>query len=247
MSTFMRTLFRVISYTALFVSIVGCGYLETNPPSILTPEPFPESAKFVNEWLNDGCSQPCWYGIVPSRTLLNDALALLNSIPELNYVEAIPSIEANGGNVRFDMTGGGSRLIAGDLVYSSEEIIESVSYFAGDSITVQDVIDALGEPSHFIGSVGISDDNSEYFYEMQLFFAEVGVRLDWDDRTPIRSHSLLLESNQSHLRVTFFEPIRKDDNSLDYDKRLQPWLGFGLFEVACIAGTCQLTPSTRGN
>lgn len=242
----MRTLLRVVSYTMLFV-LIGCGYLETKPSPIPTPEPFPESAKFVNEWLGDGCPQPCWHGIVPGQTHLSEALNILHSIPEINYVEVIPNKEANGGNVRFDVTGGGRRLVPGNLVYDTdeEEIIESISYFAGDSITVQHVIDALGEPSHFIGNAGIFDDN-EYFYEMQLFFIEAGVRLNWMDRISRQNHSLLLEPNQrSYLSVTFFEPNPKDDSSPGYDEVLQPWPGFGLFEVDCSDRTCQLTPIVR--
>lgn len=148
--------------------------------------------------------------------------------------------------MRFDVTGGGFRLITGSLVYTSdeEEIIESISYFAGDSITVQDVIDAVGEPSHFLETAGISDDNNEY-YNVQLFFVEVGVRLEWYGRTSSQNHSLLLEPNQSYLRVTFFEPNPKDDSFPGYDEMLQSWPGFGLFEFVCDGAACQLMPVTK--
>jgi hypothetical protein len=116
------------------------------------PEELPkfESPNFMNTWLEVSCELPCWFGIVPGQTHLNEANNILNTIPEINYIESFTETEDANGNVRFDVTGGGYRIIGGMLVYNSDdEIIDSIQYFAGDSISLQDVIEVLGEPSYY--------------------------------------------------------------------------------------------------
>ena len=198
--------------------------------------------KFVNTWLEESCELPCWHGIVPGQTHLGEAINTLNSIPEVSYIETFAEIEDAGGNVRFDVTGGGYRIIGGLLAYdSSDKIIDKIQYFAGDSIALQDMVEVLGEPSHFIASA-TNYDSDEYVYEIEMLFSEKGVLISWGGFLD-QNRQLLLDPDQNNLIVTFISPDLIRDYSLDSNEIPQEWPGFILLESTCGNRTCQLTPA----
>lgn len=240
MRDFRSILLKVVCYTVIFL-LTGCSMRSVSVLELHQSEPFPESAKFVNEWLEDDCPQPCWQGIVPKRTPLHEAVDILHSIPELTYVEVYPSRETKGGGfVSFDVSGGGRRLVPGRLLYDSDEIIESISYSAGDSITIQDVIDKLGTPSHFNGSAFSHDEYTTY--TMEILFIKQGVRLDVSGELPEGEQQLWLDTYEGYLSVTFFEPNSQEDSSLSHAETLQEWPGFVLLDIVCVNTSCQLVP-----
>ena len=240
MNILIRIPFVTTVYITLSILLLGCN--NRNPPEL---HKF-ETPRFVNEWLKDSSELPRWYGIIPGQTNLSEANRILSSIPEINYIEAISGAgdADDRGNLRFDVTGGGYRIIGGALIYDfDDEIVEEIQYFAGDSLSLQNVIEVFGEPS-FITANATNYDNDEYVSTVQIYFLDEGVLLDWGDFLD-QNKQLSLDPNQVNLNVTFLDPDMIKSMVSDPDILFQEWPGFVSLEATCEDRTCELTPTIQ--
>src|SRR5512132_3259667 len=78
------------------VNLVACG-AATNaiptPETLIQPTPFPKTAQTITldmrtRWLaGQPCAPPCWEGITPGKTRVDEAVALLNRHPMVTDIE----------------------------------------------------------------------------------------------------------------------------------------------------------------
>jgi hypothetical protein len=155
----------------VLAGLTACGSNRTEPVQIelstpvptLTPPPktaLPFTREQQTNWLaGKPCAPSCWEGITPGKTRLSEALAILNWHPQIRDIDVYRS--SFNGEVDVRWRWNGSTDAAGELRFWQIEPEERDDPFvtrivapSSASFSLQTLIDAYGEPSYILPSVG---------------------------------------------------------------------------------------------
>lgn len=196
--------------------------------------------EFTNQWLDDkACIQPCWQNIQPGQTTIDEAIKKLNLIPEIIYIEQNTS--GSSGVVYWDVVSKEDSWVNGQIFYSTDtQKIEEISYQTKGSISVQDVFENIGEPSHIYVDVSACHTEEEcpyYGYSIHLSYINEGIMLSWGGRLPREDKNIPdFDSNVKEFEVRFLsKPLNEAGNA---DPNLHIWAGFTSFEDYCTSRSC---------
>jgi hypothetical protein len=202
--------------------------LNKTPQAITRPD-------FNAAWLQgDPCAPPCWQGITPNETRLEDALELLNQLP------FVKKIEQHGGENIFIWFTTDTLSYSGSLSFQKEPpyTIERI-HLSVKPVQLGEIIAAYGEPSY----VSVSTErvlipeggpgSDPYFYRFKILYVEQGFMISYSDFTPIdyigaeqMLESMVLFGNSSQV------PLDEDLKQI-WDGTLIPWQGYQTFEFYC--------------
>jgi hypothetical protein len=225
-TTFSQTVMpQVVTNTP---SIAFTTTEEINTPTLsATPTPWQKN------WLKGvPCQSPCWEGITPGETTLLQASDILKELPFVASDTIEMSISPDLGEISWGWRNGNTHLEGRAFSdgNSSRQIIHSVWLLFTDEITLQDVIDIYGEPTHVVARAGYNPVGGVTSM-LQILYSAQGFGITGNVPTKIEP-SLHLNS------VFFFSPGIDNFAQLFPEYKSNPnlivaWQGYQSFEFYC--------------
>jgi hypothetical protein len=174
------------------------------------------------------CKLPCWIGIVPDKTTLDEALKKILNVYGQSYDVRIDDNSAEFGEVYVSIVGPGGNRIFISLIVSSEQpyIIQTIEFLHSDLPTVPQLLETLGSPSKVKMPAPEGDPSLFYLsYGTNTYDVVLGVSPDaktalgWN--SPINSLFIadypspsLSECLWDHLQVQSWKGFRPPQNYL---------------------------------
>jgi hypothetical protein len=229
---------RKAALFAALVLIIGVGVFEivkTSKVEKFVPDPTRQAMQrnLQSQWLlGKLCSPPCWAGITPGKTTANEAFELLSTLPEVTNVRRYEDdlrgefdwdwvgVNNSGGRIFFDVSN------PGQIV---ETILPDMTGYFDASVSLGEVIDVHGEPTHVrVKKFGPTD--GIHGYEIPISY---GVEFIWLSQgfaaeSGLGEQDTQLNRNMPLYTLAFFTPSL--EGYLNYQgnagKTLQAWRGF---------------------
>jgi hypothetical protein len=186
------------------------------------------------------CRPPCWEGVVPGNTTVDEAFQLWSRSEIISHVEVVtlPMPALNKDGFLTWLWANGEE--GGDAIYGSVNGVPTVdmisprfSSFSGDSISIGDVIGAFGEPEYVQAvATGYTDEVTKVIYSLFLYFPRQGFVIGINvHRESIITPDLPIAG------ITFF-PISTYQEltqrfSPDYPELFTQWNGYQPFLYYC--------------
>jgi hypothetical protein len=186
--------------------------------------------------IDDECSVPCWKGIIPGVTTLEEVRVILPAIKQINY------------GLTDELLGFSEYLFKDQnrvevVVIFEDEVVKTL-YFSHMSFTIGEIIDLIGDPDGIV--VEESDDgHSAYLDIVEIFYPRIGVRIKARDLNTIGYNSSVKVHSDMRVRhISFHEPINSGifqdiyENWVLYDYEssinrglvMIPWEGYGIYD-----------------
>ncbi|CAG1010632.1 hypothetical protein ANAEL_03993 [Anaerolineales bacterium] len=235
-------------FATLFLAIVSIGifgFIETSKQESLLTTSTSTAEKFIpdptrqamqknlqNQWLlGKLCNPPCWAGIIPGKTTANEALELLNNLPEVTNVKRYEgntygefdwdwvNVENSGGRLFFDVSN------PDEIV---ETILPSFTGYFDSNMSIGEIIKVYGEPTHIrVTKHGPTDNIHGYeipvAYEVEFIWLSQGFAGD----SGVDEKNTQLNYKMPMYSLAFFPPTL--DGYLNYrgnaGRTLQSWHG----------------------
>lgn len=206
------------------VLLVSCNVQSAVMPNTPVPLPSPTKTVFVfyyydwkKNWLNNAtCAPPCWEGITPGQSSLQEATEFIEDIPrvEIQYTSK-DEIEWWANSYR-------GRVVTGDG-YST--ILYITTQFDSDEyISLQDAISVFGQPT----DVEIYACIHSMCY-VNAIYPEFGLALQFELKSPEKS--VKIEESTNVLAAIFFIPGMNNYMNLPpfKDGLFKRWNGYGIY------------------
>jgi hypothetical protein len=139
------------------ISLLVLGMLAVLFVSACSPPPPLRDANLLQDdsLITDRpCSAPCWNGITPGETEWNDALTILEDSTQLENVQTAADEESSAVAAEFQGVGG---IACCQMVSSGGEIVDAVFLRLSPDLTVEELLDAKGEPAYAIADIFTED------------------------------------------------------------------------------------------
>jgi len=227
---------------ALAMGLVACGAPTSTiptPETLVYPTPFPKTAQTITpdvrtRWLaGQPCAPPCWEGITPGKTRVDEAVALLNRHPMVTHIEIYRPLLGGDGRVSWRWNGvdAGSGLIgfpqvdpqdAHDVQDATNPIVSWVDVGFSHPFSLAEIRAAYGDPSHVVplaARAGLTDgqSGSMSYYEFTVVYLDHGFLLQTErelyDPLVLGPHMALSNS------VVFFPPTMAGLEAIPVSKR----------------------------
>lgn len=250
----------------LWFILIGLAACNSRPPVIdvptrlptLTPPSktdLPITSGVQTRWLAGvPCAPPCWEGIIPGQTFVDEALVHLNENPYIQGVEYWSWPDDSEGVVgwHWNDSNRGGRLEYPQAIQDHQDTTNTrVSWITVSfpkAFTLTEIRTAYGDPSHvvpYVGYGGLPDGNTggSYFYEFAVVYLEQGFFIQTERalyHPPAIGPRMTLSSS-----VVFFPPtIDGLMSASDWNStQLIPWQGFQEFGFYC----AQVQPESENN
>lgn len=189
-----------------------------------------------DNWLKGvPCKPPCWEGITPGKTTLDEALKLLKQNLTITNTWTIANNDGSGGvgwnwsNKPYNKNGVTS--LGGGIGYDKHQIITYI-YIEPRMYKIGEIIQTYGEPNAVIAApMRVSPENNIINYHLQFIYLNQGFALGTIfEKEPSINADVGLD------RVVFFPPGTYDQHtSLDNisEQMMVPWQGFKDFRFYC--------------
>lgn len=227
----------------------------TPMPISISPTSFPNPTKsgvtpqdWQYRWLKGiPCRPPCFEGIMPGRTTVEEALNLLRNNPLVSDVTTQST--GNYGSVVWNWIYQRKNTIANlynaealyDLKATNPTIVFIEPLFQSAPSKLDDVIKAYGEPSHVIAGARLDYDHisENYLYDLTIVFLSQGFAISTYDVNALKKRPVL-DANLALDHLGFFTPDKVEAVSFlvvvnTNTKFLIPWQGYKSFEFYCLA------------
>lgn len=219
--------------------------LTTPAATTVLPSPTATSSVLPQDWQtrwlkNIPCRAPCWEGITPGLTTIDQAIKLLTQNPLVNSksikrVDPLPEIPTRFSNIYWDNKGGMG--ITGKINFSSQQAVFTVISVSPGFTTyykLGDIIRVYGEPDYI--STSLRDDNGPG--SLHVMWLSHGFILSSSYPkvldVPTLSSNLLLGGVDGGL--LFFIPTKIEDigvwTNMSF-KMFVPWQGYKDFYFYC--------------
>lgn len=181
------------------------------------------------------CAVPCWMQITPGQTSLSDARQTL----ERGTLGILRDVAQYGDNelIVRDLEGKTISIWAG----GSPMLVRSIGFVPDGSITLQQVIDSFGEPTHVVAFAFPGTTVECTAYGFTLVFLDHGFELVWGETgNCIRPQNISAQSYEFDY-VSFFEPSLEAYRAISsraWGNMLKPFDGTFDFEHYCVGEGC---------
>jgi len=210
----MKTAFWIVTLITLY----GCGML----PFRKSPPP-PAKGDWMIKWLNNPtCLPPCWENITPGETNIDESIALLQQVEEIDS-QKIVRIGSNAGpRNRVEVNWGFKDSNYGGLVNTirDDPIIKMIHLDSDQVVTIAEIVSKYGDPQEVLVSRCMSG-----FCEVFLIYKEMGMGLYIFPRQ-LRSRNSLVELFPVQVvdSVQFYSKV--PDATDSYDLGIYTWKGY---------------------
>jgi hypothetical protein len=132
----------------------------------------PNPSEFINGMK---CSNPCWQGIMPGKTTLDEAIEIVRGLPEIDK----DSISQNK-SFRFDGEILGVKLLNSkeyrvELLFINQINVNIVFYFDKNDFSLENVVNKIGEPET-VEAIGMRGDPFPFFTAL-INYPDLGICL----------------------------------------------------------------------
>jgi len=246
-----KTLFSTGSliFLGILLLLTSCEGIAAQNTVLELPTPPPKTLQAITtdiqrHWLiQSPCAPPCWEGITPGKTQLQEAISILNKHPLITNIEFY---KLSQHDTRVNWTWNHPELGGGSLGFSqdsSDPIIEWINVDYPQSFTLAEIRDVYGDPSHVIPFAGVAalshTNRSSMIFDLTIIYLDHGFAV----RTERELN--LIPSIRETMRVTgsitFFAPKSASTDETPSpllqrfvgDKDFIPWQGFQDFVFYC--------------
>lgn len=208
--------------------------LPPDQPSLLTDD-------LLYDWLNgEPCMPPCWQGITPEQTLKSQAVYILQSDPELLQMEVITVTDYSlwGGSIYWELKSAPAQ--SGFIKFGGEPpIVENIGIAQNSRLTLQEVMNVYGEPSHVLAVTSPCVDQDCIVYRFAIVYLEKGFALNLATSAHRKPE---FTSNWRGFNVLFFEPtldgFAQAWGNPAILEAVTPWRGVLAFDDYCMGESC---------
>jgi hypothetical protein len=200
----------------------------------------------LRDWLRRiPCQPPCWEGITPGQTTVPQALAILRELSFVNNLQsydAVSSIQSNEGTA--DWTWRDHTSSGGSVSYYLDSTVYRLTVDYPSRLTLQEVLDAYGEPSHVYAGAYPSTDRTHTIYRLDVLYVPQGFALELEGDNSVRPSDF--GAGWSNFYLLFFEPSVQGFATAwgnpGVAEELIPWRGVLSFADYCTGEGCDKTP-----
>lgn len=209
----------------LITMLLVTACIQKEPSPILRDE-------IHDRWLNGvPCKPPCWEGITPGATTVEEATLILKNSPFISQVElGQVAVLTNGGYIQWTWKKDKSKGNATFDPQTSPAIISEVNTMIPSTYRLQEVIQHYGEPSAVVAVAGHEVDiGSPIAKRLQIVFEPLGFYLTAKivpqiiDGDTITYAPILFDSTSKRL-----EDVLNSPSSF-----ISKWSGFNTFKFYC--------------
>jgi hypothetical protein len=246
---------RIAACLTLLLVLVACGrnpseYQITlpTPAPTLTPPPrtaLPFTAELQTNWLaGKPCAPPCWEGVIPGQTSLDEAINILNQHPQMGNIAIYDVPKYRGGVVGWEWSGhppsGYGLLHYQRLEDSTAALINSISVQFPDHFSLAPIIAAYGEPSYIAPHASLRPpfghpDGKTIYYEITVVYQNRGFYLMTFPASTTPPH--IAQDMTVSSSVVFFPPTGEGLEAAEGGERISaslvPWQGEQDFVTYC--------------
>ncbi len=219
---------NTITAPATATIIASATTIKTN----VTPSaPVKSLAQVNSDWLRGTpCSLPCWEGIIPGQTTIEQAIEILKTFP---FVQNITSATTgDDGELKWHWQG----VDAGGIIeYHAQSKVKTIyAIFSGLlDYKLSDIIAAYGEPSHVSILSGPPNKEGEpVSYSYMFMYLSKGFYMNYQSQA-----KLILDTNFPVKYPSFFALDSLDSVakllSLGNTNVILPWQGFKSLDFYC--------------
>ncbi len=226
-----------------------------SPTAQTTQAPLSATPAVTNDWQyrwlkGVPCQLPCWEGITPGVTKLDQALQILQKNPLVTGLKEIPPMGSKNTNrvIEWRLSGAGQKGFLGLIGYNitdPNKIIDGITPDYPHSFSIKEIIAALGEPSHALANAdGCSDECP--IYSLSLVYLDKGLRLYitiaqngkqvkpglLTDQLTTYSINIVVPGIKS-FEENYTENYGQYKVPYNEAKLLVPWQGFQTFDYYC--------------
>jgi hypothetical protein len=208
--------FALVFLVSIIIGSVACvpvrensNALATLAPTTIVPTNLPITTEWAERWLRGiPCRLPCWEEIIPGRTSAIEAVDLLAKSPLVGTVHTTANrLFPDRAEVNWTWSDGSE---GGRAIFDAQAVTQTVYAIQPTFPTryrLQDVISALGNPSHVIATALRGPDlGSPISYDLSIIYLPLGLRL----HTSSSSKPVTLNSDTKFEDITFSDPSRKE-------------------------------------
>jgi hypothetical protein len=203
----------------------------------------PVSQDWQSNWLKGTpCRPPCWEGIIPGHTTVNEALELLKKNQLISGVEQFTSsfnVTVEGLRWNWATTSQSSSILGeGGLLYNDNvsKVIYSITPIYGETVfTFDQVIQQFGEPTYIIAQAQRQAEGNSISYYLNIIYVNQGFYVsNWSSSKNLGKPILKADMILNH-GVSFFIPGPGYLNKVfpNATKYLISWQGFKTFDFYC--------------
>jgi hypothetical protein len=256
----VRYLLTIIVAFLIFIilGIQSCVSINSSTPSIMsatssaydyssTQEGTSSFSGFTSNHLNTNdpkwlkgipCLPPCWEGVTPGMTGLDDAKRIWNNLPVIRY-ETSQTIKFVGREsllrVYYKIVGSPDelRMRAEAPIDPPDAPIQHISLQNFYGIKLEEVIDAFGQPSDLVVQIVPGNDTSSRRWFIYLIWMDLGLDLFSQGIEPVPeiNNDLLIE------QVNFYEPSLFGFYNAEFyntgiaeiEGLMKPWHGYDVY------------------
>jgi len=204
------------SWVLLWSLLVGaCAPTSTPMPSpTATTPPTATAAPMLEEWRNRWlqgipCRAPCWEGVTPGETSVDDALRIWAASPLIRDVRrSRVNLVSDQGQLVWNWTTGGEGGQAQFLRQDTNPKITGTGVALPWTYSLEEVIAAYGKPTHVVAHSRCFPDALGAEYNVAVYFLTNGFLLgEGSAFTPDTMNQPLIRRKDSQ-RIAFFPPVR---------------------------------------
>lgn len=214
-------------------------HIQSTPTMVSTSQMSPESFQmWQHDWLQGTpCAPPCWEGITPGKTTLDEAEAILQTKTFVHKVDLVSSTAPSdpSGSFGWDYVHGkGSGYGSYDKLNPSH-VIKHLTINLPGIVPLSAITARYGSPSHVIARASRAvHEPSQISYELRLIFLSQGFSV-------YRPRLLLTSKMTEDMDVWVLDLFEPTLDGVSFRFRelqanpsaLQPWYGFDTFAAYC--------------
>lgn len=212
-----------------FIFLTACTQISSSPEPTATAElliqstptvELPIQHESITRWLSGtNCSLPCWEGIRPGQTSLNEVES------SLKQAESIRITYNRNGTIEWQIPN-----VYNGVAYSENDdnVTQGVSiqFMDEQMMNIQEVIDAFGDPS-FVQVLC-----SETCADANLIYPDKGMEIRLIPSAGLDDYSVQILENSQVYVVSFFVPGLDNYCAMEECQRipLRKWEGYGSYQ-----------------
>lgn len=237
----MKTKFKNHILQVIFLAfliqfnLTGCDLVKRETQ---TPTPTPMFNDWISRFLEEKiCKLPCWEGITPGKTAINEGVDILKENP--GYVNVTDPIEVKSGSGDYSYASwlanqGNGRGMLWSL--NSEEYVSKITLnFRGLSkaITLSDILSFFGDPQFIV-----VDENRGNICADSIFYEQKGMQVliiqqCRNGKAVISKDTEIEEVSLYPLQAPGFPQV--NHWLVDMDKYTTPWIGYGKYPITKVS------------
>lgn len=205
--------------------------------TVANPSPQTPPEGWQTRWLRSiPCKAPCWEGITPGVTTVEEATKLLKHNPLIDASSIATQVDDYDTNIQILDWKWIDKIPGGEIYYvrnSLQPVIKEIRpYYDYDkeNITLNTVIQLVGQPNYILAT-GMKTADGPPAYGATLLFTQQGLSVDANNMPKSKP---LLEPAMLVTRPSFFIPQQNPSGlGKPYSTGSQMWQGFKDFNFYC--------------